>query len=100
MEHADPSAELVAAADLLVKVACPEREGAEPASAAEAVRRSGYLPPAIRLARVQLARRRGWPLADLARRLGQESPPARLAAEDKRPGLRRCGHRSGWWCRA
>jgi hypothetical protein len=88
------------AVDLLVKVACPEREGAEPASAAEVVRRSGYQPPAIRLARARLARRPGWPLADLARRLGQESRPARFAAEDRSPGLRRCGHRSRWWCRA
>lgn len=72
------------AVELLAKVAGPARVRAEPESAAEVVRRCGCLPLAIRLAGARLAHRPGWRVADLARRLGQDSPVlAELTAEDR-----------------
>lgn len=64
------------AVDLLARIAGPERVRAEPAAAAEVVRRCGYLPLAIRLAAARLAHRARWRVADLAQRLGDADRPA------------------------
>jgi DNA-binding SARP family transcriptional activator len=59
-----------------------DRVAAEPAAAAEVVRRCGRLPLAIRLAGARLAHRQRWQVADLARRLSEAALPE-LAAEDR-----------------
>ncbi|GIE49354.1 AfsR/SARP family transcriptional regulator [Actinoplanes nipponensis] len=66
---------------LLARIA-GDRVGAEPAAAAEVVRRCGCLPLAIRLAGARLAHRPRWRVADLVRRLGESALPE-LAAEDR-----------------
>jgi tetratricopeptide (TPR) repeat protein len=72
------------AVELLSRVAGVERVAAEPASAAQVVRRCGYLPLAIRLAGARLAHRRGWRVTDLAQRLSTDRPLLpELAAEDR-----------------
>jgi DNA-binding SARP family transcriptional activator/tetratricopeptide (TPR) repeat protein len=58
------------------------RVAAEPAAAAEVVRRCGALPLAIRLAGSRLAHRPRWRVADLVHRLGTAALPE-LAAEDR-----------------
>lgn len=55
--------------DLLSLSVGRDRVEAEPAAAAEVVRRCGHLPLAIRLAGARLAHRRGWRLADLVEQL-------------------------------
>ncbi|MEJ3743074.1 BTAD domain-containing putative transcriptional regulator [Actinomycetes bacterium KLBMP 9797] len=72
------------AVELLARVAGPDRIQAEPAAAADVVRRCGYLPLAIRLAGARLAHRPSWKVADLAGRLRREQPVLpELAAEDR-----------------
>nr|WP_212991647.1 BTAD domain-containing putative transcriptional regulator [Actinoplanes auranticolor] len=66
---------------LLARIA-GDRVDAEPAAAAEVVRRCGCLPLAIRLAGARLAHRPRWRVADLVRRLGESALPE-LAAEDR-----------------
>ncbi|MEV1155293.1 BTAD domain-containing putative transcriptional regulator [Micromonospora chokoriensis] len=58
--------------DLLSLSVGRDRVEAEPAAAAEVVRRCGHLPLAIRLAGARLARRRGWRLADLVGRMASD----------------------------
>lgn len=73
------------AVELLARIAGPERVRADPASAAEVVRRCGYLPLAIRLAGSRLAHRPRWRLADLVRRFDTDrSPLAEFTAEHRR----------------
>lgn len=73
------------AVELLARIAGPERVRADSASAAEVVRRCGYLPLAIRLAGARLAHRPRWQLADLVQRLGTDrSPLAEFTAEHRR----------------
>jgi DNA-binding SARP family transcriptional activator/tetratricopeptide (TPR) repeat protein len=61
-----------------------DRVTAEPAAAAEVVRRCGRLPLAIRLAGARLAHRPRWRVADLVRRLGEHGAALpELAAEDR-----------------
>lgn len=69
------------AATLFARIA-GERVWAEPAAAAEVVRRCGGLPLAIRLAGARLAQRPRWRVADLARRLGEAALPL-LAVENR-----------------
>ena len=66
---------------LLARIA-GDRVRAEPAAAAEVVRRCGGLPLALRLAGARLAHRPRWRVADLLRRLGAAALPE-LAAEDR-----------------
>lgn len=73
------------AVELLARIAGPERVRADPAGAAEVVRRCGFLPLAIRLAGARLAHRPRWQLADLIQRLGTDrSPLAEFTAEHRR----------------
>lgn len=73
----------VEAVDLLVRIA-GQRVRAEPAAAAEVVRRCGGLPLAIRLAGSRLAHRPRWRVAELTRRLGVEHAVlSELTAEDR-----------------
>ncbi|RKN38870.1 AfsR/SARP family transcriptional regulator [Micromonospora endolithica] len=75
------------AVELLARVAGRERVAAEPAGAAEVVRRCGYLPLAIRLAGARLAHRSRWRIADLAERLSVGGDPlAELAAGERSVG--------------
>ena len=69
------------AVDLFTQIV-GDRARAEPAAAAEVVRRCGLLPLAVRLAGARLARRRGWRVEDLLRRLGEAALPE-LASEDR-----------------
>jgi DNA-binding SARP family transcriptional activator len=59
-----------------------ERVRADPAAAAEVVRRCGGLPLAVRLAGARLAQRPRWRVADLVRRLGDAALPE-LAVENR-----------------
>ncbi|WP_213453872.1 AfsR/SARP family transcriptional regulator [Rhizomonospora bruguierae] len=69
---------------LLATVAGEGRVRAEPAAAAEVVRRCGYLPLAIRLAGARLAHRPRWRIADLADRLARDRAVLpELAAEHR-----------------
>jgi transcriptional regulator with XRE-family HTH domain len=61
-----------AAAELLARVAGPDRVAAEPAAAAAIVSSCGRLPLAIRIAGARLAARPGWSLVRLAERLADE----------------------------
>lgn len=71
------------AVELLARVA-GERVLAEPGSAADVVRRCGYLPLAIRLAGARLAHRPRWRVADLVRRLGEPGAVLpELSVEDR-----------------
>ncbi|RIV32643.1 AfsR/SARP family transcriptional regulator [Micromonospora radicis] len=75
------------AVELLGRVAGEERVAAEPAAAAEVVRRCGYLPLAIRLAGGRLVHRPRWRIADLADRLGgARDTLAELAAGQRSVG--------------
>ncbi|WP_341717906.1 BTAD domain-containing putative transcriptional regulator [Micromonospora sp. FIMYZ51] len=75
------------AIELLDRVAGGERVAAEPAAAAEVVRRCGYLPLAIRLAGARLVHRPRWRIADLAERLaGSRDTLAELAAGQRSVG--------------
>ncbi|GIF24112.1 DNA-binding SARP family transcriptional activator/tetratricopeptide (TPR) repeat protein [Actinoplanes tereljensis] len=58
------------------------RVSAQPAEAAELVRRCGGLPLALRLAGARLAHRPRWQVADLVRRIGSAALPE-LAAESR-----------------
>ncbi|MEO3817447.1 BTAD domain-containing putative transcriptional regulator [Plantactinospora sp. B24E8] len=73
------------AVELLARIAGPERVRAEPAAAAEVVRRCGYLPLAIRLAGARLAHRSRWRVADLVERLAESDRPvlAEFAVEHR-----------------
>ncbi|WP_326562217.1 AfsR/SARP family transcriptional regulator [Micromonospora sp. NBC_01796] len=72
------------AVELLARIAGPERVRAEPAAAAEVVRRCGYLPLAIRLAGARLAHRPRWTVTDLVDRLADEGAVlTELAAEER-----------------
>ncbi|MFC0004255.1 AfsR/SARP family transcriptional regulator [Micromonospora siamensis] len=69
---------------LLKVTAGADRIDADPEAAAEAVRRCGYLPLAIRLAGSRLAHRRKWRVADLAARLAAPAPVLdQLGVEDR-----------------
>src|SRR5690606_8020520 len=57
---------------VLARTIGAERVAAEPAAAAELVRRCGGLPLALRIAAARLAARPAWPLAELAQRLADE----------------------------
>ncbi|MEU0151099.1 AfsR/SARP family transcriptional regulator [Micromonospora fulviviridis] len=75
------------AVEMLARVAGPDRVAAEPAAAAEVVRRCGHLPLAIRLAGARLAHRPRWRVADLAARLAaRRDPLAELAAGERSVG--------------
>ncbi|MFG2055435.1 BTAD domain-containing putative transcriptional regulator [Micromonospora sp. NPDC048930] len=75
------------AVEMLGRVAGPDRVAAEPAAAAEVVRRCGHLPLAIRLAGARLAHRPRWRVADLAARLAARPDPlAELAAGERSVG--------------
>ncbi|MFI7431032.1 BTAD domain-containing putative transcriptional regulator [Micromonospora sp. NPDC049836] len=75
------------AVELLARVAGGDRVAAEPAAAAEVVRRCGYLPLAIRLAGARLAHRPRWRIADLAERLSAgRDPLAELGAGERSVG--------------
>jgi DNA-binding SARP family transcriptional activator/tetratricopeptide (TPR) repeat protein len=72
------------AVELLARVAGPDRIRAEPAAAAEVVRRCGHLPLAIRLAGARLAHRPRWTVTDLVERLADDRAVlTELAAEDR-----------------
>ncbi|WP_329105096.1 NB-ARC domain-containing protein [Micromonospora sp. NBC_01699] len=72
------------AVELLARIAGPERVRAEPAAAAEVVRRCGYLPLAIRLAGARLAHRPRWTVTDLHDRLADDGAVlTELAAEER-----------------
>ncbi|MGR6322497.1 BTAD domain-containing putative transcriptional regulator [Micromonospora soli] len=82
-----PVLDLDEAVEMLGRVAGPERVAAEPAAAAEVVRRCGHLPLAIRLAGARLAHRPRWRVADLAARLAaRRDPLAELAAGERSVG--------------
>lgn len=79
-----PALTATEASELLAKIVGRSRIVAEPAAAATVVRRCGRLPLAIRLAGARLAHRPGWQVADLARRLDQDTPVlAELSAQDR-----------------
>jgi tetratricopeptide (TPR) repeat protein/transcriptional regulator with XRE-family HTH domain len=61
------------AAELLARLAGPDRLQADPDGAAELFRWCGGLPLAVRIVAARLAARPGWPVADLARRLADEN---------------------------
>jgi DNA-binding SARP family transcriptional activator len=60
------------ALELLGRLAGPQRVAAEPAAAAEVVRRCGRLPLALRIAGARLAARPAWSVSTLAGRLRDE----------------------------
>ncbi|WBB74142.1 BTAD domain-containing putative transcriptional regulator [Micromonospora sp. WMMD1128] len=85
--HSLPVLDPDEALELLGRVVGVDRIGAEPAAAAEVVRRCGYLPLAIRLAGARLAHRPLWRVADLAQRLTEaQDPLAELAAGERSVG--------------